>query len=78
MSRNLEVLRLAAEALDDMRDPFDNSFLVDNSVTAEECFMLAEQLAFGARLAIVIMEEIRKGGIHAQAAAMYVVRAGDV
>lgn len=78
MNRNLEILRLAAEALDDMRDPFDHSFLVDNNVTANECFMLAEQLALGARLAIVISEEIRKGGIYAQAATMYVARTADV
>jgi hypothetical protein len=45
-----ELLDLAAEALEDGRDPLANPFLSDNDVTLDQCYSLAEQLAIGARV----------------------------
>jgi hypothetical protein len=45
-----ELLELAAEALEDGRDPLANPFLSDNGVTLDQCYSLAEQLAIGARI----------------------------
>jgi len=41
---------LAAEALNDGRDPLTTPFLSENHVTFDECYSLAEHLAIGARL----------------------------
>jgi hypothetical protein len=46
----VELLRKAADALDDGQIPLMNPFLSDNDVTAGQCFSLAEQLAIGARI----------------------------
>jgi hypothetical protein len=50
MSRSSELLKAAADTLDDGRDPLTTPFLGDHDVTLDECFDLAEWLALGARL----------------------------
>jgi regulator of RNase E activity RraB len=45
----------AAEALEDGRDPLERSFLVEHHVTADECFALAEGMATGIRLALLMV-----------------------
>ena len=45
-----ELLRLAADALDDGRDPLTTPFLSEHEVTLDDCFTLAGQLALGARI----------------------------
>ena len=45
-----ELLELAAEALEDGRDPFADSFLSENDVTSDQCMALANGLAIGARI----------------------------
>jgi hypothetical protein len=53
------MLRLAADALDDGRDPLTNPFLADNDVTLDQCYALAEQLAIGARIVAAGIENPR-------------------
>lgn len=50
MTRRTELLTAAAAALDDGQNPLMPPFLDEHSVTLDECFSLAEQLAIGARL----------------------------
>jgi len=50
MSRMTDLVKAAADALDDGQDPFHGAFLLDNGVTLDECFTLSELLAVGARL----------------------------
>jgi hypothetical protein len=45
-----QLLRAAAEALDDQRDPLTEPFLTDNGVTYDQMLGLAEQLSIGARI----------------------------
>ena len=45
-----ELLREAADALEEGRDPFGASFLSENDVTSDQCMALARQLAIGARI----------------------------
>jgi hypothetical protein len=49
-NRTTSLLRAAAEALEDGRDPLANPFLADNEVTLHEAYTLADQLATGARI----------------------------
>lgn len=44
-----ELLRKAAEALDDGDSPLDNRFLAENDVSLDQAHALAGQLATGAR-----------------------------
>jgi hypothetical protein len=53
------LLRLAADALDDQRDPFSESFLSKHEVTFDQCVSLAEQLATGARIMAAGIEDPR-------------------
>jgi hypothetical protein len=46
----VELLRKAAEALNDGRDPLTNPFLSEHDVTLDECYDLASHLALGARI----------------------------
>jgi hypothetical protein len=50
MSRTTELLRKAADALDDGQIPLMNPFLADNDVTFDECMDLADLLGAGAQL----------------------------
>ena len=59
-SRMGELLLAAADALDDGRDPFEHSFLVEHEVTYDECGNMAEQVAF----AIRIYREVMRMGLH--------------
>ena len=45
-----ELLRSAADALDDGQIPLMNPFLAEHDVTLDQCMSLAEQLAIGARI----------------------------
>jgi hypothetical protein len=54
-----ELLRKAADALDDGQIPLMNPFLADNGVTADQCFSLAEQLAIGARIVAAGIDDPR-------------------
>jgi hypothetical protein len=49
VSRKIELLTKAAEALEEMRDPFSHEFLVENNVTADECFYMSDILAASLR-----------------------------
>ncbi len=48
-SRGAELLRKAAEAFSDQRSPFCDEWLVENKVTADECFDLSDQIASALR-----------------------------
>ena len=50
MSRSSEILKAAAEALEQGDDPFHESFLGKHDVTFTECMDMADSLALGARL----------------------------
>lgn len=50
MASSAELLRRAADALDDGQIPLMDPFLSDNDVTLDQCFALAEHLAIGARI----------------------------
>jgi hypothetical protein len=50
MASSAELLRRAADALDNGQIPLMNPFLSDNDVTLDQCFSLAEHLALGARI----------------------------
>ena len=73
--RSSELLKLAVEALDDGRDPFSDAFLVENDVSANECFTLSEQLALGGRLLLATKRDLARGGIYAQNASMHLAEA---
>jgi hypothetical protein len=60
MSRTSELLKAAADALDDGRDPLTLPFLDDHAVTLDECFDLAEWLAVGAQLMAWAIENPRQ------------------
>lgn len=49
MSRARDLLRLAAEALEDGRDPLSQAFLVEHQVTLDECYNLADAMAAAIR-----------------------------
>lgn len=59
MASSSELLRRAAAALDDGRNPLVNPFLSDNDVTLDQCFGLAEHLALGARIVARAIESPR-------------------
>jgi hypothetical protein len=50
MSRESELLKIAADRLEDGRDPLAGAFLAEQQVTYDECLDLAGALATGARL----------------------------
>ena len=50
MVSSAELLRRAADALDDGQIPLMNPFLSDNDVTLDQCMALAEHLDIGARI----------------------------
>lgn len=54
--RSTDLLKKAADALDDGQIPLMNPFLADNEVTLDECYNLGDQLAMGARLLAWAME----------------------
>ncbi len=58
MSRDRQLLELAAEAMEDGRDPFDLSFLSANEVTADECYTMGEQIALAVRMMLVAPKEL--------------------
>lgn len=52
-----ELLRKAADALDEGVIPLMNPFLSEHDVTADQCMSLAEQLAIGARIVAAGLEK---------------------
>jgi hypothetical protein len=54
-----ELLRKAAEALEDGRIPLMNPWLAENDVTLDQCVALAEQLAIGARIVAAGIDDPR-------------------
>jgi predicted nucleotide-binding protein (sugar kinase/HSP70/actin superfamily) len=54
-----ELLRKAADALDDGQVPLVNPFLSDHEVTLDQCMSLAQQLAIGARIVAKAIESPR-------------------
>lgn len=45
-TRRDELLTLATKAFEDCMSPFENSWLVKNEVTADECMDLSQAIAF--------------------------------
>ena len=50
-ARLRSLVKAAADALDDGKDPFERWFLVENEVTLDEAYELAETMAMTLRLA---------------------------
>jgi len=65
MSRSSELLKAAADALEEGSDPFHESFLGKHDVTADECFDLADSIAMGARLVAWATENPRQAAAFA-------------
>jgi len=58
--RRHELLRAAAEAMVDGRDPFDGpSFLSEHHVALEECFQMGEDIARAIRIYLALPEDER-------------------
>jgi hypothetical protein len=57
VSRGTDLLRSAADALDDGELPLSHGFLSRNEVTSDEAAALAQQLAIGARLVVLGIEQ---------------------
>lgn len=57
MSRQKDLMVEVIKALDEMRDPFDHSFLVEHQVTADECFMIAGALSNAYKFVMVLAGE---------------------
>jgi hypothetical protein len=51
-----QLLRQAADALDNGEDPFGVNFLQEHNVSLDQCFSMAEQLAVGARMVAKAMD----------------------
>lgn len=62
MSRQADLLREAADALNDGRDPLTNPFLSEHGVTLDECYDMADFLALGARLIAWAVENPKRAG----------------
>ena len=50
MASSVQLLKLAAEALDNGEDPFSGAFLREHDVSSGQCIDLAQHLAMGARI----------------------------
>ncbi len=59
MSRKEQLLRMAADAFEDGRNPFDHESLCEHKVTADECFELSEAIAIIIRGYLNVPKEIR-------------------
>lgn len=44
-ARSNELLRAAADAMEDGRDPFDTAFLSEHNVTLDECYGMGDGIA---------------------------------
>jgi len=69
MSRSSELLKIAADCLEEGGDPFHESFLTRNGVTFDECFDLADSLSVGARLIAWAMENPKQAAAFARSGA---------
>lgn len=70
MSRQAELLRKAADALDDGQIPLMNPFLADNDVTFDECMDMAGLMAEGARLIAWAMDNPKAAAAVVQGAGL--------
>jgi hypothetical protein len=70
MSRQAELLRKAADALDDGQIPLMNPFLADNDVTFDECMDMAGLMAEGTRLIAWAMENPKAAAAVVQGAGL--------
>lgn len=68
MSRQSDLLRVAADALEGGRSPLEGAFLTEHEVTLDELFDLADSLAIGARLTAWAIENPRLAGAAASGA----------
>jgi hypothetical protein len=68
VSRQSDLLKAAADALDDGRSPLEGAFLGDHGVTLDELFDLAERLSIGARLVAWAIENPKLAGAAASGA----------
>jgi hypothetical protein len=68
VSRQSDLLKAAADALEDGRSPLEGAFLGENEVTLDELFDLADWLAIGARLTAWAIENPRLAGAAASGA----------
>lgn len=57
--RMAELLDSAAKALEDYRDPFESSWLIENDVTFDECMELSGWMATGAEMMAALMRNPR-------------------
>lgn len=74
MTRMTELMHLAADALDEGMDPFNQAFLAEHDVTFDECMSLAEMLATAGRLFAYALDNptIARGAVNgAHMAAAY-------
>ena len=60
MSRQAELLRAAADGLDNGSQPFCDQFLGEHDVTSDECMEMAELMAEGARAVAWAMDHPRE------------------
>jgi hypothetical protein len=70
MSRMPDLLRKAADALDDGQIPLMNPFLADNDVTFTECMDMADLMAVGARVVAWALDNPRHAAAAFQGARM--------
>jgi hypothetical protein len=70
MASSPELLRLAAEALDEGTDPFNTAFLIEHEVTFDQCMALSRQLALGARIVARAFEQTGSREAQAMVATM--------
>jgi hypothetical protein len=68
MSRSSQLLKAAADALENGEDPLALHFLSEYDVEAGECLDLADSLALGARLIAWAMENPKKAVVAVQGA----------
>jgi len=61
MSRQADLLRAAADGLDQGEQPFCDRFLGEHQVTLDECFDMAANMAAGARIVAWAVENPRDG-----------------
>lgn len=66
MSRQSQLLKAAAAAMENGEDPFHESFLGANEVTLDECFDMADLLALGAQVMAWAIEHPKEASAFAR------------
>jgi hypothetical protein len=75
MRRMVQLLDAAADTLDDYRDPFHESFLVEHGVVGNEVLELSTLIAMGARVMAFALDD--PGALSAALDAALASTAGD-